>query len=358
MTGPSAYSALDRLFHRLAFANIGLQLDLSKREDGKSADAIATLEQGRSVYITAMPRAGTTLLLTLLAAHPDFASHTYRQMPVLFAPLTWQAWSRRFATRAKVRERAHGDGLDVSEDSAEAFEEALWRAFWQAHYGERTIALWRAEENHPEFEAFYRRHRAKLILAHNRASAEGRPAHRYLAKNNANIARLDWLTRHDPEALVIVPLRDPFAHIASLMRQDENFMRRHGDDRFAERYMRDLGHFEFGRLHRLFAFPEAPEWQLFTGRHVDYWARYWRAAHTHLAAHRDPRIRLFDYDAFCNDPGPAIERLARNLGIDAGPILPLLKVVRPNPPAPELDVDFALSAELRDLHVTLAASAI
>lgn len=357
MTDPSGYSVLDRIFHRLAFSNIPLQLDLSAREDRNNQSYLSDFAPGPSAYVTSLPRAGTTLLLTILSAHPDFASHTYRQMPVLFAPLTWQKWSRRFEKKAQNRERAHGDGLDVSEDSAEAFEEAIWHAFWQNHYSGQSISLWNAEERHSEFDDYYRRHRAKLVLARRRSGADPQ-ATRYLAKNNANISRIDWLAGHEPDARIIVPVRNPFSHIASLMRQDENFMRRHGDDRFAERYMNDLGHFEFGALHRLISFQDAPDWQPFTGRHADYWARYWRAAYRHILATQKANVILFDHDAFGADPQSVMKRLCTALGIDPAPLLQQLTEVRPPRPTPQIDIDATLAQELSKLHQELIDRAI
>jgi hypothetical protein len=81
-----------------------------------------------------------------------------------------------------------------------------------------------------------------------------------------------------PEAHIVVPLREPAEHAASLLRQHENFQKQHAADPFIERYMRDIGHLEFGALHTPFAFPSfdpadgSPE-------EVGYWLDYWIAAY-------------------------------------------------------------------------------
>ena len=41
-----------------------------------------------------------------------------------------------------------------------------------------------------------------------------------------------------PDCRIIVPLRDPAAHAASLLRQHKNFLTRHAEDTFTRRYMR------------------------------------------------------------------------------------------------------------------------
>ena len=134
------------------------------------------------------------MLLEALATLPEFAAATYRHMPFPLLPLLWTDASRRFRQAARPAERAHGDGLAVGFDSPEAFEEPVWMAFWPEHYRGRTIRPWTADARDPGFEAFFRRHMAKVV------AAAGAPATRYLAKNNASIARLPLIAAAFPDA--------------------------------------------------------------------------------------------------------------------------------------------------------------
>ncbi|HZD26010.1 MAG TPA: sulfotransferase, partial [Alphaproteobacteria bacterium] len=193
----AAYSGLDRLLHRVAFDEvfhgIALQRALAELEDGLVARKIeAVAPSAPPVFVTALPRAGTTLVLNLLARVPGFASHTYRDMPFLLAPLLWGRLSRPFRKSASEAERAHGDGVMVGYDSPEAFEEVLWLAFWRDKYHADRIEPWTADDRDPEFESFFNRHIAKLLAAR-AAERDGPPPNRYLSKNNANIARLGLL---------------------------------------------------------------------------------------------------------------------------------------------------------------------
>ena len=96
MSGAEAYSRLDRTLYRLAFAGLGVQKALADLEEHALAARPGPVAPERPVFITSLPRAGTTLLLEVLSALPEFASHTYRDMPFVMAPLLW---SKRNARR-------------------------------------------------------------------------------------------------------------------------------------------------------------------------------------------------------------------------------------------------------------------
>ena len=55
------YGWLDRLLHRLAFSTGALQLDFAEGEDRKLRERIGNIEPRPPLFITALPRAGTTL---------------------------------------------------------------------------------------------------------------------------------------------------------------------------------------------------------------------------------------------------------------------------------------------------------
>ena len=208
MTFQDRYSTSARLLHRLAFSTIPFQKALADIEDRLYAGRLAAIELVRPVFITSLPRAGTTLLLELLSGLDSFAAHTYRQMPFVLTPLVWNAVSRRFQTAPVVLDRAHGDGMTVGFDTAEAFEEVVWRAFWPEKYLADRIVPWRADDTDAEgeFEPFLKNHMRKLIAL--RANGAGAQV-RYVSKNNANIARIPKITRLFPDAVILVPFRQP-----------------------------------------------------------------------------------------------------------------------------------------------------
>ncbi len=316
MLSRSDYSRVDRALHRLALARPGLQRGMAEIEDDMFRKELARVPVGGEVVVTALPRAGTTLLLGLLYATGEFASLTYRAMPFVLAPLLWQRISRPFQRQAVARERAHGDGMEVSFDSPEAFEEVLWLAHLRDRYvrDDHLLPL-EPDDVDAEFVDAYRRFVRKCRSL---GAAGGDPAlaPRYLAKNNADVSRLALLGRLCPDVRIVVPFRHPLAHVGSLLRQHELFCARHDEDDFSRCYMEWLGHFEFGRVLRPFDYhgwlagetlppPEGP----------GFWLRYWTATYRQVLAQADPRVLCVDFDALLADGTPVLTRIADHLAL-------------------------------------------
>src|SRR3546814_11516245 len=69
---------------------------------------------------------------------------------------------------------------------------------------------------------------------------------RYLSKANYNVTRMEYLLKLFPDARFVLPLRDPAAHIASLMKQQRLFCEGERRHPAALEHMRRIGHFAFG----------------------------------------------------------------------------------------------------------------
>lgn len=313
------YSGLDRFLHRFAFGAVWLQKALSDVEDRLYAGRLSAVEIRHPVFVTALPRAGTTLLLETLASLGRFATHTYRNMPFVLLPLLWHALWSRFQAPGVVVERAHGDGVAVGPDSPEAFEEVVWRAFWPEKYLEDRLVTWTAADRDAagDFDAFFRSHVAKIIVlqALREPAGPGPETVRYLSKNNANVSRIPKLAGLFPDAVVLVPFRNPLDHAASLLRQHLRFRQAHAAEPFTKRYMADLGHLEFGANLRPVDFDGWLRRDDLERAHTpDFWLRYWCAAYGHLLAHDAGRVVFVDYDLLCANP----DRVLRRVGAAAG----------------------------------------
>lgn len=305
----NAYSRMDRALHRLAFATPTLQLAASDVEDNVFGADIAEIADKPPVFITSLPRAGTTVVLNALHDLPSTATHLYRDMPFVMAPLMWSRLGGGFQKDATLSERAHGDGLQVGFDSPEAFEEVIWRAFWPDHFGADEITPWNATDTNDEAQEFFRRHFRKI------AAVRGRPDARYVSKNNGNIARLDLIPALFPEAAIVVPLRDPAEHAASLHRQHLNFLDQHARDPFVKRYMRDIGHLEFGELHRPVNFEGFGALRTgFTPRDPSYWLAYWIAAMETVKPRAD-RLHLLPQEALGHAASTTMAALCDRIGL-------------------------------------------
>lgn len=346
------YGPLDKALHNLAFAAPARQRRLAKVESRLYRRSIDPARAARPVFVTSLPRAGTTILLQMLARCPELASATYRHMPFTLAPLLWGGFSSAFRKSSELTERAHGDGIEVGLDSPEAFEEMAWLAFWPDHYRRDHIRPWCGDDRDAQFEAFFRTHLAKIV-----ATKPG--AGRYLSKNNANIARLPLLEAMHPDATILIPLRDPAAQVASLMRQHARFSQLHAQEPFARQYMEGLGHFEFGAALRPIAFDGATPDPAKAG-HVDFWLRYWISAYRHIQSSAGDRTIFVDHDALCRDPLPQLDTLAAALDLSSPEALTQqADTLRPPSPAPTpAEASPGLMRQARKLHVELCSKSL
>jgi hypothetical protein len=324
-------------------------------EDQFFASQLESIDIDRPVFVTALPRAGTTLLLEAIESLPDFASHTYRNMPFVLCPMFWNKFSSGFRQAdEEAQERAHQDGMLVSADSPEAFEEMVWKAFWKSHYEKDRIRPWLKGDI--EFFEFLRSHMRKII-------ALGKPNDgsqlRYLSKNNLNIARIKVLHSEFKDAVIVVPFRDPLQHAASLLRQHKNFLRIHEEDKFARQYMAGIGHYDFGENLRPIDFEHwldrAGETQATS---IQFWLEYWCEAYEHLA--QQDGIHLFCYEDLCAEPASSLQRLADVLQLeDPGALLGISERIQARQPHP-VTLDSGAEAVLsraQDLYQRLRSKA-
>lgn len=340
-----SYSAADRLLHHIALGLPALQKSLAEIEDSVFARALDAEPVAAPVFLTGLPRSGTTVLLELLAQQPAFVTHTYRQMPFVMAPLLWERLAGNLRKADERRERAHGDGVEVGFDSPEAFEEILWQAFFPDHYKSDRIVLWRATDSAAGFTDFFRAHMRKL----RHLGGGGR----YLSKNNANIARLPLLARLFADAVFVIPFRNPADHIGSLMAQHRHFTKIHKSDPFALQYMKWLGHYEFGAALKPIAFggPAAgpPEGE----GQADFWLRYWIAAYRHVLDTAPEGAVIIDYDRLCREPEAVLGTLADRLGLAPAALKDWATRFRPGRVYDRGAAGAALWAEADALHATL-----
>jgi hypothetical protein len=274
------------------------------------------------VYVSGLARSGSTVLLEMLAAHPDMAAQTYRDFPLVYTPWWWNRFLDRAQQRVAPVERAHGDGIYVTPDSPEAIEEVLWMGFFPHLHQRGASDVLGFMTDAPAFEDFYRDHLRKLLLL--------RGGRRYLAKGNYNTTRLEYLLNLFPDARFVLPIREPAAHVASLIRQHRRFVDRHAADPRAQRYMSRLGHFEFGRDRRPIHIGDGGQaaaiiaaWD--AGREVEGYARAWNDLYRFVADRLDamPVLReavlIVRHEDLCTEPERNLRRLFAHCGLDATP---------------------------------------
>jgi len=347
------YSVLDQLLHRLAFSTPSIQFAAADIEQSFFGSVYDKFIAEKPIFITSLPRAGTTLMLEALHEFPSLATHTYREMPFVMAPVLWSRLSGPFRKQAEASERAHGDGMHFSYDSPEAFEEILWHNFWPEKYTDNGITLWRTGDIKYSAHTFFIEHMKKIIaLRRPERVRDGR----YISKNNCNIARIDLIGKMFPEAKILIPIRNPFEQSASLLRQHRNFSVMHKNESFIRRYMADIGHYEFGELHCPIAFSGINK--LLYNRNpleIDYWLSYWIAAFEHVIKRRD-KIVLMSYEKICADGRNGLSEICEKLEIPKEEMLNTIASIfkAPSPPrAYKIEFDRKLRGRAEELYEAL-----
>jgi hypothetical protein len=281
---------------------------LGRLESQLLAEELSRVGLLAPIYICGLARSGTTLLHEIIASHPAVATHRIKDYPMVFTPYWWRQATASLRPRAP-HERPHRDGMMITTESPDSLEEMLWMAFFPRCHDPGVSNVLGAEEAHPAFETFYKAHLRKLLLAEKKS--------RYAAKANYHVARLAYLVRQFPDARILIPVRSPESHIASLIRQQQWFSAGHRANARALAYMQRSGHHEFGLDRRPLNLGDERKvrdvlrtWE--AGDEVRGWARYWAMVHEYLAnlLAADTRVRtaalVVRLETLCEAPGETL----------------------------------------------------
>ena len=287
------YNFLDRTLHRLALhyapiADVSFDLDqITVRTD--PSDIVSR----RHVFVSGLARAGTTLLMRTFHATGHYRSLTYRDMPFVLAPNLWRRMSLVSRRDIQTAERAHGDHVLVDADSPESLDEVFWRIF----AGEEYLEASRLTPHSPPADVVQKYVRyVNAIL-----SADESGVDRYLSKNNNNILRLGAIHRAFPNALILIPFRQPLQQAHSLFRQHVRFSEMQAHREFALKYMTWLGHHEFGLDHRPFQFARDAACP-YPADSLNHWLHIWCEAYEWLERSKPETAVFVCYEDLCLQP--------------------------------------------------------
>jgi len=304
---------------RFFAATSGLWRRLAALETAVVREEISSMSVDRPVYITALPRSGTTILTEMLAQHPALTSHRYSDFPNVWTPY-WRNYllgKTRQRTTEKT-ERAHGDRIRVNNDSPEAVEEVLWMHFFPSLHDAAAGQVLEGQPRNAGFDRFYTEHILKLLAV--------RGAERYLAKGNYNVTRILYLLALFPHARFLIPVRDPVHQVASLAKQHALFSQAGGADARIPRQLAMSGHFEFGPLRVPVNFGDSDAtravidcWR--QGRDTEGWARYWAQTYGYVLdlLENHPEVReaslLLRYEDLCAHSASLIDAILAHCGL-------------------------------------------
>ncbi len=283
----------------------------------------------RPVYVCGLARSGTTLLLEALAAAPDFTTHRYSDYPLLWTPYWWNWLRARLPLPAQTPvERAHRDRLTVTANSPEAFEEVFWTHFFPGRHDVTIDQILDTTCDNPAFANFYTAHIHKLLAV--------RRARRYLAKGNYNLTRIGYLRRLFPDARFVIAVREPQAHVASLIKQDGLFSAWARDDPAIAIHLARSGHYEFGPFKRAVNVGDVEQAAAIqacyaSGRVVEGYARQWASSYGWLLqtlATDDDLARSchwVGYERLCVNPVRSLQQVYAHAGLDANTAAKLIE---------------------------------
>ncbi len=213
------YSWLQQKLHQFALSS---QFMREVIFDVESSTISTNQTDENHVFVSGLARSGTTILLNAIYESNEFASLSYQDMPFTLAPNLWSKLSFNKKDIGLV-ERAHGDGIKVSTESPEAFEEVFWMTFTEID-----------KDTKEKFKNYVR------LITHKYQKK------RYLSKNNQNIRRVKLISKIFPHSKILIPFRNPIQHAYSLFSQHKRFIEDSKKDKFISNYMSWIGHTEFG----------------------------------------------------------------------------------------------------------------
>ena len=293
---------------------------IGRLESSIVADKTDAIKIDKPIYVSGLARSGSTLLLEILAQAPGMVSQCYKDFPPVFTPYAWNSMLRHMGTGdAAPSERAHKDGILVTQDSPEAMEEPIWSSFFPDAHNPGVSNVIGPNDDDSGFSSFYTSHIKKLIAVHD--------GQRYLAKANYQITRLEYLLKLFPDARFVLPVREPAAHIASLIKQHDLFSRGQSANKRARDHLRRVGHHEFG-LDRVpintgdnMAATEIAElWD--SGEELAGWIRYWNMIYAYLIDRVEANdqlataVKFVVFEDLCAHPQAILGDLIKHCQLD------------------------------------------
>ena len=235
------YSRIEKILHDIVLSNKFINKSLFEIEKiifGKNLD----FKNKTHLFITSLPRSGTTSLLNFIYETGNYGSLTYKNMPFILSPNL----SKLFHINSiKKKERLHKDGINYDINSPEALDEIFFK-------------------NEYEFVKLELVNYINLILFSEKK-------YTYLSKNNLNYKRIDLIKSLFPNTKFLIPIREPLHQAYSLYKQHIHFSKLQKEDDFIRRYMNYLGHNEFALNHKPWNKPEF----FLDLNHANYWLEQW-----------------------------------------------------------------------------------
>jgi len=204
------YNFIQKIFHEIVFSSKLINrflFELEKLIYLKRND----FDKNKHIFITGLPRSGTTILLNSFYNSGEFASLKYSNMPFILSP----NFSKLFSGKnIEKKERLHADNIMIDLNSPEAFDEVFFSSISD-------------ESKNIKSNLF---NFINLILISQNKK-------KYLSKNNLNFKRINLIKSVLPNSIFLIPVREPLQHANSLQKQHLHFSNLQNKNIFIRKYM-------------------------------------------------------------------------------------------------------------------------
>jgi len=283
------YNFFQKKLNNIVLSNKIIKKSLFKIEEIIFGNNLKNIENNKHVFITGLPRSGTTILLEFLYKTKKFASLTYNDMPFVLSTNLFSKFNKK--KNYPLKERMHRDGIKFNLNSPEAFDDVFFTTF-----------------NNDEIQNNFKTYISLILKKYNKEL--------YLSKNNNNYKRINLIKSIFPEAIFIILFRHPLQHANSLLSQHNHFCKLQKKQKFILQYMNHLGHFEFGINHKYWNLPKKFNNEF----SLDYWLEQWLLFYKNILDNFSDlsSVVFISYDKMCNNDlnQKLVQRLNLNINMD------------------------------------------
>ena len=275
------YNFIQKLLHDIVLSNKFINKSLFEIEKLIKLKK-NNIDKNSHIFITGLPRSGTTILLNFIFSSDEFASLKYSNMPFIFSPNFSKLFNKKNILK---KERLHADGIYYDLNSPEALDEIFF------------------SQNESYIKDELINYLQIILISQNKS--------RYLSKNNINYKRINLISSILPNSIFLIPVREPFQHAYSLLNQHLHFTKLQKKDDFIRRYMNYLGHNEFGLNHKAWNKPIKFD----DPNSIDYWLEQWTLFYKKIQKDYESQTNcvFIIYENLSNSS--FIEQLIKNLNL-------------------------------------------
>ena len=242
------YNTFQKLLHQIVLGNNLISKSLYEIEKIIFLKE-KNFNESPHIFISGLPRSGTTSILNFIYSSNKFGSLKYLNMPFILSPNLSKIINQKDIIK---KERLHSDGIKYDLNSPEAFDEFFFK-------------------NDKEFIKSELLNYISLVLRSEKKSI-------YLSKNNLNYKRINLISSILPRSIFLIPIREPLQHSYSLLNQHINFINLQKNDDFVRKYMSYLNHNEFGLDHCSWYKPIYYK----NLENINYWLEQWLFFYKHI----------------------------------------------------------------------------